>query len=400
MKNVKSYADDWDEYVRYFSEYAKNEPTNVGRTDLKYPGDEWGTPEEWTAYADTFLRPFLPDDRSGIAVEIGPGSGKYTLEVVEKVKRMICFEVSKEFMRVAKDRLSQYIAQGKVEFELLKLWNCNEILKGLKSKSLLGEVHLFFSVDSMIHVELHTLIAYFINAAMSLRVGGHMAMGVASCTNGKGFRRLLDETPWCYGGMRPSHQFYFLSKDIVHFVTQQLGFEIVLFDEKRDINFVAKKVKEVSIEAFELDWEAKLKVIEHQTGTLADRITELEADRAARLEEIYKLSEKLHACEADREARLKVIERQAKEFGEKIREIEADRAARLEAIHDLSRKLQACEADLVARLEIIDRQQHELVQVHNILEAMKASRSWRLTAPLRWLHIQWHNFSRKFFKVD
>ena len=385
MKNVKSYADDWDEYVRYFSEYAKNEPTNVGRTDLKYPGDEWGTPEEWTAYADTFLKPFLPDDRSGIAVEMGPGSGKYTLEVVGKVKRMICFEVSKEFMKIAEGRLSQYIVQGNVEFELLKMWNCNEIMNSLRAKNVLGEVHLFFSVDSMIHVELHTLIAYFINAAMSLRVGGHMAMGVASCTNEKGFRRLLDETPWCYGGMRPSHQFYFLSKDIVHFITQQLGFEIVLFEENRDINFVAKKVKEVSIDAFEVDWVAKLKVIERQAGELEERIKELEADRAARLEVIYKLSEKLHACEADREARLKVIERQAKEFEEKIGEIEADRAARLEAIHDLSRKLQACE--------------HELEQAHNILEAMKASRSWQLTAPLRWLHIQWHNFSRKFFKA-
>jgi len=110
MKKVKSYADDWDEYVRHFSEYAKNEPTNVGRSDLRYPGDEWGTPEEWTAYADTFLRPFLPGDLSGIAVELGSGSGKYTLEVVDKVKRIICFEVSKEFMKIANDRLSQYIA--------------------------------------------------------------------------------------------------------------------------------------------------------------------------------------------------------------------------------------------------------------------------------------------------
>jgi len=248
MKKIRNYADDWDEYVKHFSEYSKKEPTNIGRTDLRYPGDEWGTPKEWAAYADSFLKPYLPEDLSGIAVEIGPGSGKYTLEVVDKVKRMICFDVSKEFMKIAKDRLSQYIAQGKVEFELLELWDCNEIVSSLKGKNLLGKVHLFFSVDSMVHVELHTLIAYFINAAKSLRLGGHMTMGVASVTNEKGFNRLLEEMPWCYGGMRPSHQFYFLSKDIVHFITEQLGFEIVLFDEQRDINFVAKKVKEVPID--------------------------------------------------------------------------------------------------------------------------------------------------------
>jgi SAM-dependent methyltransferase len=253
MKKVRSYADDWDEYVKHFVEYSKKEPTNVGRTDLRYPGDEWGTPQEWAAYANAFLTPYLPNDLSGIAVEIGPGSGKYTLEVIEKANRIVCFDVSKEFVKIAKDRLSRYMAQGKVEFELLSLRNCNEIATRLQAKDLLGKVHLFFSIDSMVHVELHTLIAYLINAAKALRPGGHMTMGVASCTNKQGFQRLLDETPWCYGGMRPSHQFYFLSKDIVFYISQQLGFEIVLFDEHRDINFVAKKVKEVPIHLKEID---------------------------------------------------------------------------------------------------------------------------------------------------
>jgi hypothetical protein len=252
MKKVRSYADDWDEYVKHFSEYAKKEPTNIDRTDLRYPGDEWGTPEEWAAFADRFLKPFLPDDSSGIAVEIGPGSGKYTLRIMEKAKRIICFDVSKEFMKIAKARLSPHIARGRIEFELLGLSNCNEIAKSLRAKNLLGQVDLFFSIDSMVHVELHTLIAYFINAAKALRRDGYMAMGVASCTNEKGFQRLLDETPWCYGGGRPSHQFYFLSKEVVYFITRQLGFEIVLFEEHRDINFVAKKVKEVPIDLEEI----------------------------------------------------------------------------------------------------------------------------------------------------
>jgi GT2 family glycosyltransferase len=247
MKKVRSYADDWDEYVKHFSEYVKREPRNVGTEDLVYPGDEWGTPYEWATYADKFLNPFLPDDLTGIAVEIGPGSGKYTMKVIDKTKRMICYDVSEQFIKIAQDRLSRYIAAGKVEFELLKLTNCSEIINSLRAKSLLGKVDLFFSVDSMVHVELHTLIAYLINAAKALRLGGFLAMGVASCTNEGGFARLLDETPWCYGGMRPSHQFYFLSKDIVRFILDKLGFELVLLDEIRDVNFVAKKIKDVPI---------------------------------------------------------------------------------------------------------------------------------------------------------
>ena len=78
MKKIRSYADDWDNYVKHHMSYAKMEPTNVGRKDLVYPGDEWGKPEEWAAYANRFLLPFLPEDGSGMAVEIGQGAGKYT----------------------------------------------------------------------------------------------------------------------------------------------------------------------------------------------------------------------------------------------------------------------------------------------------------------------------------
>jgi len=244
MKKNRSYADDWNEYVRNSNSYSKMEPTNKGRTDLKYPGDEWGTLEEWTAYSDKFLKPFLPDDSSGMAVEIGQGSGKYTLQVIDKTSQMICFDVSEEFVKVAKERLTPYVGENKVHFELLKLQNCNEIVDILQRRHLKGKIDLFFSVDSMVHVELHTLIAYFINASQCLKLGGHMTMSVASCTTDAGFARLLDEIPWCYGGMRPSHQFYFLSKDIICFILLKLGFEIVLFDEQRDINFVARKVKD------------------------------------------------------------------------------------------------------------------------------------------------------------
>ena len=41
---------------------------------------------EWKKFADDFLKPYLPEDGTGIAVEIGQGSGKYTLEVLEKAK--------------------------------------------------------------------------------------------------------------------------------------------------------------------------------------------------------------------------------------------------------------------------------------------------------------------------
>ncbi len=248
MKRSRSYAGDWDEYVKHWEQYAKIEPTNKGRVDLVYPGDEWGTESEWDAYAATFLQPYLPPDGQGTAVEIGPGSGKYTLRLVDRVARLVCFDVSERFMKIARERLASNVESGKVRFELLKLDNCYEIRDALAGLGLRGEVDLCFSVDSMQHVELHTLISYWINAAESLKMGGHMVMTVATCTTEKGFDRLLDEAGWCYGGMRPSHQFYFLSKDVVLYCLDRLGFEVLRLQESRDVNFVARKVRPVHFE--------------------------------------------------------------------------------------------------------------------------------------------------------
>jgi GT2 family glycosyltransferase len=246
MERLRSYAADWDEYVKSWQTYAKLEPTNQGRADLVYPGDEWGTEAEWDAYAASFLHPWLPPDGRGVAVEIGPGSGKYTLRVVDRVAQLLCFDVSEMFMKIAQTRLARHGGRGTVRFELLKMGNCYEIQEAVARLGLLGEVDLFFSVDSMQHVELHTLIAYWINAAASLKLGGHIVMTVATCTTEKGFSRLLDEVGWCYGGARPSHQFYFLSKDVVHYCLGQLGFEVLRLEESRDINVVARKVRPVS----------------------------------------------------------------------------------------------------------------------------------------------------------
>jgi predicted TPR repeat methyltransferase len=248
MRKRRSYAGDWDEYVKHWDRYAGREPTNQGRTDLVYPGDEWGTESEWDAYADSYLRPYLPEGGRGTAVEIGPGSGKYTLRVVDRVARMVCFDVSKRFMTIAQSRLGPHVESGRVRFELLGMADCNEIKGVLAKLGLVGEVDLFFSVDSMQHVELHTLVAYWINAAEALKRGGHLAMTVATCTTDLGFARLMSETAWCYGGMRASHQFHFLSKELVHGCLERLGFEVLRLEERRDINFVARKVRSVPLE--------------------------------------------------------------------------------------------------------------------------------------------------------
>jgi ADP-heptose:LPS heptosyltransferase len=186
----------------------------------------------------------------------------------------------------------------------------------------------------------------------------------------------------------------------------------------------------------EADREARLEAI-HELG---QRLDACEIDNGARLEAINELGMKLDACEVNSAARLEAIQELGmnldaseansaarleaiQELGMNLDASEANSAARLEAIHKLGMNLDASEANSAARLEIIqvlskklqvsegnrstclaliEQQKNEikslaeeLEQLRNNLELMKLSRSWRITAPLRWIHNQWNNIFGK-----
>lgn len=246
VPKARSYADDWDDYVNRWRQHAAREPRRADPSTLVYPGDEWGRPEEWKQLADSHLLSYLPE--SGIAVELGQGSGKYTALVLERASRVVCFDVSAKFIEVAANRLTDFHHKGALEFVHLEMQDCYEIRDALNQRSLLGLVDLFFSIDSMVHVELHTLTAYLVNASLALRRGGHLTTTLASCTTEQGFERLIAEAGWCYGGLRPSHQFYFLSPESVRFLFERLGFEITTLEQPwRDIIVVARKIRESEV---------------------------------------------------------------------------------------------------------------------------------------------------------
>ncbi len=83
---------------------------------------------------------------------------------------------------------------------------------------------------------------------------------------------------------------------------------------------------------------------------LIGRLDDCEADRAARLEIINKISVQLQESEVDRAARLQQIN----ELTDLLKKSEADRAARLQQINELSNLLKDSEADRAARLAVIN----------------------------------------------
>lgn len=140
-------------------------------------------------------------------------------------------------------------------------------------------------------------------------------------------------------------------------------------------------------DANQAECEARLKVIQD----LALKLDVSEANSVARLEVIHDLALRLDATEANSAARLEAIH----DLGLRLDASEANSAARLEVIQVLGEKLQAANAVIEQQKHEIERRAEQLEQVRNSLELMKLSRSWRITAPLRWVHNQWNNIFEK-----
>jgi predicted TPR repeat methyltransferase len=162
---------------------------------------------------------------------------------VDRVSRLICFDVSKRFMKVARARLDAHGAPAEVRFEHLKQRDHREIQRAVGKLGAAETVDLFYSVDSMQHVELHTLTGYWIAAAEVLKPGGHLVMTVGNAASDQGFERLLSDVKRCYGRFQSAHQFYYLSRDLVTSCLDRLGFDVESLTEGRDINFVARKAR-------------------------------------------------------------------------------------------------------------------------------------------------------------
>jgi hypothetical protein len=161
-------------------------------------------------------------------------------------------------------------------------------------------------------------------------------------------------------------------------------YDQVLFNALKELSFHVQKQWDASeadraarlnvieelgerLEASEADRAARLKVIEE----LTERLEASEADRAARLKVIEELTERLEASEADRTARLKVIE----QLGEKLEASEADRTARLKVIEQLGEKLEASESDRVVLVELI--QAHEKIFTGSLVGLLRYRRATR-----------------------
>ncbi|MGE0724558.1 MAG: trans-aconitate 2-methyltransferase, partial [Alphaproteobacteria bacterium] len=193
-EQADSYEAFWDLYVQSVFPQIRA-ATDPAAERLRWPGDEWGTPEIWEKIYEMVFAPAIQPSTARI-VEIGPGAGKYTAMVLDRqpAARVLAFDVSPAYLQVLAERLAPAIAAGRLEaIRLEPEWD--HLARAIEARGWGGSVDLLFSIDAMVHVDLQYLVAYWTCAARVLRPGAALIMSVADATSPHGFAKLMADVP-------------------------------------------------------------------------------------------------------------------------------------------------------------------------------------------------------------
>lgn len=242
-------------YSTFWNSYVQNwKQINQGYGDkYEWPGDEWGFPEAWDLIHRAF---FIPAGVQGWqrAVEIGPGSGKYTLKVLENSAAEVrAYDVSAAYLNVCAHRCGEWMERGRLALNWLPTDRPDRMLADLDAAGWRRTVDGFYSMDAMVHVDLQYLIAYLLTAALTLKPGGKLILSLADVTTGEGFQKLLDDLLplYAYQG-QPSPKMEWVCPEMLGSLLPRLGFQAdQLYQAPRDLYVVATLANPAAADALE-----------------------------------------------------------------------------------------------------------------------------------------------------
>lgn len=230
------YSQHWDYYA------AKTK-----RSGDWWPGDEWGTKDSWErVFKKLFIEQGTSDWRT--CVEIGPGSGKYTIQVLRSSQaHVMAADVSAGYQQHFRDHLTEEGLIDRVTPVLLDS-DSGTLYRSISQKGWRGNVDAFYSIDAMVHVDLQYLIAYLVTAAVCLKKGGRLVLTLANCCSDGGFAKLIVDTKRIFSRIGThSAKFEWLSPDAVRSILPRLGFGIDMMDTSgRDILVTATLLEQLS----------------------------------------------------------------------------------------------------------------------------------------------------------
>jgi ubiquinone/menaquinone biosynthesis C-methylase UbiE len=206
------YANDWNSYSaewdrRYGSHY-------------RHLGDEWcddGSAERrWESrlFAHSFA-PWLAPEAT--VVEIGPGGGKWTVQLAPRVKSLICFDVAEAMLERTRARVE---AEG--------LGNVSFVLgNGLDMSAIpSNSVDVVFSYDVFVHIALEDTVAYIAEFNRILKDGGLVLLHHAINDVPQAWDRIESHNDWYRNRTNTLGQYYYYSREALHRMYDRCGLQI------------------------------------------------------------------------------------------------------------------------------------------------------------------------------
>ena len=139
----------------------------AGWVDKDSYGYNWGgnfeqDPGRMAQLADTFLRPFLPARWDLVVLEISPGAGRFTAELIRLSKHFVGVDINQAAIDICRERFKYY--PGEIT------WHRNDgrTLACVER----NDFDLIASYDSMVHMHPEVVASYINESARLLGRGG------------------------------------------------------------------------------------------------------------------------------------------------------------------------------------------------------------------------------------
>jgi SAM-dependent methyltransferase len=149
--------------------------------DWSASGEEWNASPEWKdALVADVLERWIP--ASVVTLEIGPGGGRWSAELVRRASRLILVDVSERPLELCRER---FAGDGRIEYVL----SAGSELPGIPSAT----VDAVWSFDVFVHVSPRDQAGYLSEIARVLKPGG---VAVIHHADGRNRGRLPSRAGW------------------------------------------------------------------------------------------------------------------------------------------------------------------------------------------------------------
>jgi SAM-dependent methyltransferase len=137
--------------------------------DWSDQGEEWAVSVDWKrSVINKILAPNIRD--CGVVLEIGPGAGRWTIELQKRTKKLIGIDISETSVRECRSR---FVSVSNVDFRLGNGFD----LEGVPDAS----IDAIWSFDVFVHINRPELLSYAREFARVLKPGGVDIIHHGSC---------------------------------------------------------------------------------------------------------------------------------------------------------------------------------------------------------------------------